>query len=62
MNRSQTEHLQAPVSMTTSMTSSEADVEKARQQMSQPSTDWSQLANILRRSGGGSSRTRSQRF
>ncbi|MFC0246105.1 hypothetical protein ACFOLL_16065 [Falsochrobactrum ovis] len=58
MNRPRTEYLKAAASLNASA----AEVEKARQQMSQPSTDWSKLANILRRSGGGSSRTRSQRF
>lgn len=58
MNRPQTEYLRDAASRNTSA----AEVEKARQQMSQPSTDWNKLANILRRSGGGSSRTRSRRF
>jgi len=40
-------------------TASRSDLRNAHEQMTSPSKDWSQLANILRRSCGGFSRTRS---
>ena len=42
-------------------TASRSDLTNAREQMSSPSKDWTQLANILRRSCGGFSRSRSPR-
>ncbi|RLL64158.1 hypothetical protein D8666_23525 [Ochrobactrum soli] len=42
-------------------TASRSDLRNAHEQMTSPSKDWSQLANILRRSCGGFSRTRSPR-
>ncbi len=42
-------------------TASRCDLRNAHEQMTSPSKDWSQLANILRRSCGGFSRTRSPR-
>ncbi len=42
-------------------TASISDLRNAHEQMTSPSKDWSQLANILRRSCGGFSRTRSPR-
>lgn len=42
-------------------TASKSDLRNAHEQMTSPSKDWSQLANILRRSCGGFSRTRSPR-
>lgn len=40
-------------------TASRSDIKNAREQMTSPSKDWTQLANILRRSCGGFSRSRS---
>lgn len=37
---------------------SRQDIAYAHEQMSAPSQDWTKLANILRRSCGGASRTR----
>lgn len=37
---------------------SRQELENARSQMPPPSQDWTELSNILRRSGGGSSRSR----
>ncbi|TNV09549.1 hypothetical protein FIC94_21765 [Ochrobactrum teleogrylli] len=42
-------------------TASRSDLRNAHEQMTSPSKDWSQLGNILRRSCGGFSRTRSPR-
>lgn len=38
---------------------SKGELKKAHQQMTKPSKDWTKLANILRRSCGGFSRSRS---
>ncbi|MBA8820929.1 hypothetical protein BRY73_03900 [Ochrobactrum sp. P6BS-III] len=43
------------------MTASSSDLRSAHEQMTSPSKDWTQLANILRRSCGGFSRARSPR-
>ncbi|WP_273793036.1 hypothetical protein [Brucella anthropi] len=40
---------------------SDDDIARAREQMAPPSRDWTKLSNILRRSCGGLSRTRSFR-
>ncbi|KAB2684751.1 hypothetical protein F9K78_04035 [Brucella pseudintermedia] len=42
-------------------TASRSDLRNAHEQMTSPSKDWTQLANILRRSCGGFSRSRSPR-
>ncbi len=42
-------------------TASRSDLTNAHEQMSSPSNDWTQLANLLRRSCGGFSRSRSPR-
>ncbi|MEJ5021184.1 hypothetical protein WH297_15800 [Ochrobactrum vermis] len=43
------------------LAATQRDIKDARNQMKPPSEDWSKLSNILRRSCGGSSRTRSLR-
>ncbi|KAA9369986.1 hypothetical protein [Ochrobactrum quorumnocens] len=41
---------------------SKGELKKAHHQMTAPSKDWTKLANILRRSCGGFSRSRSSRL
>lgn len=41
---------------------SKGDLRNAHRQMSEPSRDWTRLANILRRACGGFSRSRTGRY
>lgn len=48
----------SPGNQTGRSVASKQDMARAHEQMSAPSQDWTKLSNILRRSCGGSSRTR----
>jgi|GEM_PF-2767404 len=54
-------NISADTTLKRNLVADKQDLERAQKQMSVPSKDWTKLSNILRRSCGGSSRSRSNR-